>query len=233
MQIRTFSLRIFLILVLLPFLGGCATPYIFGPAKVGSSDHSEFKDESKKGGLGGDATDKLYSRGTESVMVGWEHFFERYDDFYVRISNHIYRGGVNFNVGLLSEPPAKTVTKATLKYTIQEGAKSPTSAVFIESCATKLLLAKDDWHGIPEVDIPKAPDTISGDLYKGGLSESPLGSVISIDVTDVVKAWAAGTKTNFGFVFAGSTEEKGLPMNNDKCWTLLGDFTLTVDYTKP
>ena len=65
MQIRTFSLRIFLISVLLPFFGGCATPYIFGPEKVGSADHLEFKDKTK-GGLGGDAAGALYSRGTES-----------------------------------------------------------------------------------------------------------------------------------------------------------------------
>jgi len=231
MQIRTFGLRIFLVLVFLSFLGGCGSRYLFGPTKVGSSYHLEFHDESK-GGLQGDGAAALYKRGTESVVVGWEHFFGKFDDFNVRIHNHIYRGGVKFNVGLLSEPPAKMVTKATLTYTIQTGAKSPIKG-FIESCATKLLLAKEDWHGIPEVDIGKAPDTISGDLYKDGLSESPLGSVISIDVTDVVKAWAAGTKTNFGFVFAGSTEEKGLIKNNDQCWTLLGDFTLRADYTKP
>lgn len=231
MQIsRVFSLRIFLGLVLLPFLGGCNS-YLFGPAKVGSSYHLEFQDEGK-GGLQGDAAAELYKRGTESVVVGWEHFFGTDSDFNLRIHNHIYRGGVKFNVGPLSEPPAKTITKATLNYTIQTGAKSPSTG-FIESCATKLLLAKDDWHGIPEVDIAKAPDTISGDPYKDGLPESPLGSVISIDVTDVVKAWAAKTKTNYGFVFVGSTEEKDLIKNNDKCWTLLGDFTLQVDYTKP
>lgn len=234
MQTSTFSLRLFLALILLPLLGGCASPYVFGPAQVGSSNHEEFKDDSKKGGLSGDATIKLYSRGTESVVVGWEHFFTRYDDFYVRVLNHIYRGGVKFNVGLLSEPPAKTVTRATLKYAVQDGAKFPAGAAgFIESCAAKLLLANDDWHGIPEVDLSKAPDTIAGDAYKDGLPEGLLGSVISIDVTDAVKARAlAGTKT-ISFVFAGAKEEKGLPMNNDKCWTLLGDFTLTVDYTKP
>lgn len=234
MQIRTFGLRIFLVLVFLSFLGGCGSRYLFGPTKVGSSYHLEFEDESK-GGLQGDGAAALYKRGTESVVVGWEHFFDKADapfpeaGFTLRIHNHIYRGGVKFNVGL---PPASTVTKATLTYTIQTGAKSPSKG-FIKSCATKLLLAKEDWHGIREVDIGKAPDTISGDLYKDGLSESPLGSVISIDVTDVVKAWAAAPKTNFGFVFASSTEEKGLIKNNDQCWTLLGDFTLRVDYTKP
>ena len=228
MPIRTFALGGFFILVLLPFLGGCGSPYLFGPAKVGSSEHFEFQDATG-GGLGGDGALELSGRSTESVVVGWEHFFEKGDLFDVkRTHNHIYRGGVKFNVGLLSEPPAKTITKATLNYTIQTGAKSPSEGFIV--CATKLLLAKDDWHGMPEVSPP--PDTISGDLYKDGLS-GLLGSSISIDVTDVVKTWAAGTKTNFGFVFAGSTEEKGLIENSDKCWTILGDFTLRIDYTRP
>lgn len=230
MQIsRIFDLRISLVLVLLPFLGGCY--YLFAPTKVGSSWHQELRDPTT-GGTQGDAVRELYDRGTESVVVGWEHFYEGYG-IIERIHNHYYRGGVKFNVGLLSEPPAKTITKAILNYTIQAGARSPSEG-FIESCATKLLLAKDDWHGMPEVDYDKVPDTIIGaePPYKdlpGGL----LGSVISVDVTGVVKAWAAEPKTNFGFVFAGSTEEKGLFNNNDKCWTLLGDFTLKVDYSKP
>lgn len=240
MRIRAFSLRIFLILVLLPFLGGCATPYIFGPEKVGSSDYLLFKDKTG-GGLGGDATGALYKRGTESVVVGWEHYFVRYDDFEVRIHNHVYRGGVKFRVGILGGPPATTVTKATLKYTIQDGAKSPSEGLpFPESCATKLLLAKGDWKGGPAVDPGPWPENIAGDPYMDGLPEKLIGSVISIDVTKAVKDWEAVCKkdsgkceTNFGFVFAGSKEEDGLPMNNDKCWTLLGDFTLTVDYTKP
>ncbi|MBI1868725.1 MAG: DNRLRE domain-containing protein [Methylocystis sp.] len=255
MQIRTCGLPIFLIVVSLPFLGGCeksdcppgptkaGSPcsYRLAPAKVGSSDRLEFKDETT-GGLGGDATGELYKRGTESVVVGWEHFFDKVDAGGVtagsdlRIYNHIYRGAVLFNVGLLSDSPKKTVTNATLNYTIQTGAKFPTpSGGFIESCATKLLLATDDWHGIPEVDISKAPDTISGaePPYKDGLSESPPGSVISIDVTGAVTDWVAGKKKNFGFVFAGSQEEHGLLKDNKKCWTLLGDFTLSVLYAKP
>ncbi|PWB81327.1 MAG: hypothetical protein C3F08_02350 [Candidatus Methylomirabilota bacterium] len=231
MRLRIRGFWVFFGWALVLFLGGCGSPYLFGPTKVGSSVHLEFQDEGR-GGLGGDAQMALYERGTESVVVGWEHFFGYDDDFNTRIHNHIYRGGVQFNVGLLSEPPAKTVTKATLNYTIQTGTEAPSKG-FIESCATKLLLAKEDWHGIPEVDIAKAPDTILGDLYKDGLSKSPLGSKVSVDVTDAVKAWASGAKTNFGFVFVGSTEEYGLIKNNDKCWTLLGDLTLRVDYTKP
>lgn len=229
MQIRIFWLRVFLVLVLLPFLSGCQ-PSLVGPTKLGSSNHVEFQGEGRVG-LAGDATIALYKQGTEGVVVGWEHFFRTVDDFSVRIQNHIYRGGVKFNVDLLSEPSAKTVTKATLNYKIKNGAR-PLNKRFPELCAVKLLLAKDEWHGMPEVEIAKAPDTISGDLYKDGLPEKPMGSVISIDVTDAVKAWATGTKTNFGFVFASSTEEKGLIKNNDKCWTLLGEFTLRVNYSK-
>lgn len=132
---------------------------------------------------------------------------------------------------VLSEPTAKPVTRATLNYTIQHGARSPDKGS-PTSCATKLLLATEDWHGIPEMDVTKAPDTIAGDLYKDGLPEKPIGSVISIDVTDAMKAWVDGTKTNYGFVFAGSTEEKGLIKNNDKCWTVLDGFTLRVNYSK-
>ena len=228
MQMRIFWLRMLLAMVLLPLLGGCKSN-LSGPTKVGSSNHVEFQGEGKVG-LAGDATVALYKQGTVGVVVGWEHFFRPVDDFSMRIQNHIYRGAVKFNVDLLSESPAKTVTKATLNYTIKNGVR-PLNKRFPELCALNLLLAKDEWHGMPEVEIAKAPDTISGDPYKINLPEKPMGSVISIDVTDVVKAWATGTKTNFGFVFASYTEEKGLIKNNDKCWTLLSEFTLRVHYS--
>lgn len=213
----------YLILLILPFFGGCGSPYLFSPAKYGSSHHFEFEDGST-GGLMGDAEVALYDYKTESVLIGWEHFNEG-----ERVHNHIYRGAVKFNVGLLKEPPPKTVTKATLNYTLQTGAKSPSEG-FILSCATKLYIAKTDWKGMPAVE---APDTIDGVLFKDGLSEAPLGSKISIDVTDIVKKWVSGKESNQGFVFGASKEEKGLFKNNEKCWSMLGDFTLKIDYTKP
>lgn len=229
MHMRIFRLRIFLAFVLLPFLGGCQSSLV-GPTKLGSSSHVEFQDEGK-GGLTGDATVALLKQGTVGVVVGWEHSFQTGADSKAQIYNRIYRGGVKFDMDVLSEPTAKTVTRATLNYTIQNGARSPGKGS-PTSCATKLLLATEDWHGIPEMEVAKAPDTIAGDLYKDGLSEKPVGSVISIDVTDAVKAWVDGTKTNHGFVFVGSTEEKGLIQNNDKCWTLLSGFSLRVNYSK-
>lgn len=229
MQMRTFWLRIFLTLVLLPFLGGCSSSLI-GPTKVGSSSHVEFQDDGKDKVVG-DATMALYKQGTVGALVGWEHSFQAGNDSKDQIYNRIYRGGVRFDVDVLREPPAKAVTKAILSYTAKEGARS-SSKGSPESCATKLLLAKEDWHGAPEVDIAKAPDTIDGDLYKDDLPEKPIGSIIRIDVTDAVQAWVDGTKPNYGFVFVGSKEEKGLIKDSEKCWSLLGGFTLRVKYSK-
>ncbi|WP_337287054.1 DNRLRE domain-containing protein [Candidatus Methylomirabilis sp.] len=229
MQSGLFRRRILLALVLLPLLGGCSS-YVFGPKKVGSSSHLEFQDEGKDK-LVGDATMALYKEGTIGVLVGWEHSFQAGNDSKDQIYNRIYRGAVRFDVDPLVAPPAKTVTKAILSYTVQNGAQS-SSKGSPESCATKLLLATEGWLGAPETDITKAPDTIPGDLYKDGLPEKPVGSIIRIDVTDAVKAWTTGAKPNYGFVFAGSTEEKGLIKDNDKCWTLLGGFSLRVNYSK-
>jgi hypothetical protein len=223
-----FNYRKILLLFCIPFFNSCASPYLFGPAKYGTSHHFEYEDESK-GGLAGDAEITLHDQGSESVIVGWEHFFGTNDDFDKRIHNHIYRGAVKFNVGLLGEPPPKTITKATLIYRVESGARSPSSG-FILSCATRLFLAKNDWHGMPEVE---APETFIGDPYKEGLSEAPLGSKLTVDVTDVVKDWASGKRKNNGFIFVSAKEEKGVIVNNDKCWTMLGGFVLQVDYTKP
>ena len=224
-------------LILLPLLGGCGSPFLFGPAKVGTSEHFEYFDKSADG-LGSETFAALYDRdqGAASVAVGWEHFYEP-GEHYTRIHNHIYRGAVKFNVGLVSEPPPKTVTRATLNYRIENGGKSPGSG-FIESCASKLYLAKDEWHAYPEVSIDtevSKVDTIAGDLYKDGLPENLVGSTASIDVTDAVKDWVVGRKKNFGFVFGAAKEVPGhpLPYDNNKCWTILGDFTLKIEYTRP
>lgn len=207
------------------FISGCSSPYMLGPTKYGSSEYLDFHDETR-GGLQGEAVAALYDRKTESILAGWEHFSDA-----ERTHNHIYRGAVLFNVNPLKEPPAKTITKATLQYTIQAGAKAP-SAGFIESCAKKLLAASGDWQGMPEVEDSKIPDTIPG-TFITTLPDGLLGSKMEVEVTPLVKDWVSGKKVNHGFVFAAETEAKGLIPNNDKCWTLLGDFNLKVDYTKP
>lgn len=229
MHMRIFRLRIFLAFVLLPFLGGCQSSLV-GPTKLGSSSHVEFQDEGK-GGLAGDATVALFKQGILGIVVGWEHSFKTDVDSKELIYNRIYRGGVKFDVDLLSKSQGKTVTRATLNFTIKDGARSSSKGT-PESCVTKLLLATEDWRGIPEMEVAKAPNTIAGDLYKDGLPEKSVGSIVRIDVTDVVKAWADGTKTNHGFVFAASKEEKGLIKDNEKCWTLLDGFSLRVNYSK-
>ncbi len=213
-----------IMLFLIPLLASCGNPYSFGPTKYGSSDHLEFQDRTR-GGLMGDGAIALLDRGTESVLVGWEHFNDG-----SRTHNHIYRGGVKFNVGLLSEPPPKTITKATLNFTIETGAKS--GGGFIASCAKQLLVATTDWHGIPEVDIDKADDTFPGTLISADLPDSLLGAKVSVDVTNVVKNWVSGKVPNNGFVFAAAQEKKGVIPDNEKCWTILGNVTLKVDYTK-
>lgn len=229
MRTRLFRRRILLTFILLPFLGGCQSSLV-GPTKLGSSSHVEFRDEGQSG-VAGEATVALLKQGIIGVVVGWEHSYQAGADSKEQIYNRIYRGGVKFDIGGMSEGPAKTVTRASLNYSIQNGARSsgegsPTS------CATRLLLATEDWHGIPEMDVVKAPDTIAGDPYKEGLPEKSVGSVVNIDVTDVVKAWLDGTKTNHGFVFAASTEDKGLIKDNEKCWTILDNFTLRINYSK-
>jgi hypothetical protein len=207
------------------FLSGCSSPYLFGPTQYGSSSHLEYQDRTR-GGLGGDAEGMLFEKGTESIIVGWEHFSEG-----ARIHNHIYRGAVKFNVNLLNEPPKKTITNATLNYTIQSGANVP-SLGFIESCADQLLLASGAWKGMPEVEPGKAPSTIPGEFLTH-LPGGVIGTKERIDVTSVVKDWVSGKKENHGFVFASNKEEEGLIENNNKCWTMLGDFTLKIEYTKP
>lgn len=232
MQIRRFRRRVLLVLAVLtlvPFLGGCKS-YVFGPKKIGSSNHIEFQDEGKDKSVG-DATMALYKEGTFGILVGWEHSYQEGHDSKDQIYNRFYRGAVRFDIDPLITPPAKKVTKATLSYTVQGGARSSSKGP-VESCATKLLLATEGWYGAPEVDIAKAPDTIVGELYTDGLPEKPVSSIIRIDVTDAVQAWATGAKPNYGFIFAGSMEEKGLIKDNDKCWTLLGGFSLRVKYSK-
>jgi hypothetical protein len=206
-------------------LSGCDKYYLFGPTKYATSEYFDYEDDTR-GGLQGDAVGDLLTRGTESIIVGWEHFYDGN-----RTHNHIYRGAVLFNVNPLKESPTKTITKATLNYTIQAGVNSP-SAGFVESCAKKLLIATSTWTGIPEVEYPKIPETISGTVITN-VPGALLGKKESIDVTSVVKDWVTGKKINNGFVFAAETENKGLIKNNDKCWTIIGDFTLRVDYTKP
>lgn len=226
---------LFLTLMLLSFLTGCGGgskgQFLFGTDRYGSSDHLEYRDQTT-GGLKGGAIDALDKAGTESVVVGWEH--SSTSDF---THNNIYRGAVRFNIGLVSEPPAKTVTKATLSYKIQDGVNSSTSGGFIISCPMKLLVANADWHGYPEV-FP-APDTIPGDPYPYGtykIAELPsglIGTVISLDVTDMVKGWVSGASVNNGLVFVSTSEVPGLFDDNNACWTMLGNFSLAVDYSKP
>lgn len=229
MQMRLFRLRILVAFAFVALLGGCQSSLV-GPTKLGSSSHVEFQDESK-GEVVGDATVALFKQGILGVVVGWEHSFKTEVDSKEVIYNRIYRGGAKFDLDVPSKSQGKTVTKATLNFTIKDGARSSSQRI-PESCVTKLLLATEDWHGIPEMEVAKAPDTIAGELYKDNLPEKPVGSVISIDVTDVVKAWVDGTKTNHGFVFAASKEEKGLIKDNEKCWTLLDGFSLRVKYSK-
>lgn len=219
-----YMLRYGLILSAITLLASCGSPYSFGPTKYGSSDHLEYIDDTR-GGLMGAGAMELIDRRSESVLVGWEHFDEN-----DRTHNHIYRGAVKFNVGLLSEPPTKTITKATLNYTVETGAQSTEG--FITSCATQLFFANADWHGIPEVDIDKADDTIPGTLITATLPTSIVGEKVSVDVTPIVKNWVSGKVPNNGFVFAAGKEAKGIIHDNDKCWTILGNMTLKVDYTK-
>ena len=213
------------ILILLPLLTQCGSPYSFGPIKYGSSAHLEFRDRTR-GGLMGDGADTLLKQHSESVIIGFEHFSDG-----ERTHNHIYRGAVKFNLGLLNEPPPKTITKAILNYTVETGS-TKSDGGFITSCATKLLFANSDWHGIPEVDIEKADDTISGTIIPGDLPTAVIGTKVSVDVTAIVKDWVAGKVPNNGFVFAGDKEDKGIISDNEKCWTILGGFSLKVDYTK-
>ena len=147
-----------------------------------------------------------------------------------RIINHLYRGAVKFNVGLLGEPPAKTVTKATFAFTIERNERRP-SADFTTSCTNRLFLATEDWPSLN--DEGTVPATIAGVPYKSALIEGFVGSRINVDVTDVVIDWVKGKRTNFGFLFVSLQEPTGVIRGNDKCWTMFGDFVLEVAYTKP
>jgi hypothetical protein len=217
--------KVFLILVL-PFLGACEAPFKFGPVKFASSHHFEF-DDNTTGGLMGEAEATLLDARTESVIVGFEHFSDTGGPI-PRIHNHIHRGAVKFNVALLSEPPKKTITKATLLYSIQAGKRAPEGG-FIESCATRLLVGNGEWNGIPNTT---APDTIAGDPLLN-LPEALMGARVPVDVTTVVKEWTSGKRANNGFVFTHHVEQPGLFRDNNACWTMIGDFVLQVEYTKP
>ncbi len=229
MQMRIFRRRILPAFVLLLLLGGCSSTVI-GPSKIGSSNHIEFQDDGKDK-LVGDAAIALYKEGTTGIVVGWEHAFQAGNNSSDQIYNRIYRGAVKFDMDAVRKSRARTIARATLTYAIHSGARSSSKRPVAESCVTKLLIAQEDWHGAPEMDIAKAPDTIHGDPYRDDLPEKPLGSVIRIDVTDVVKAWATDTRPNHGFVFAGSKEEKGLIKDSEKCWTLLSGFALRLNYS--
>lgn len=207
-------------------LSACKDDYSLGPAQYGSSSRLIFKDD--RPATRSAAEKVLYNQSTESVLVGWEHF----DENRQRIYNHIYRGAVKFNLNLLRNRPDRIVNRAILNYTIQAGAEVPTKDGQVLSCATKLYLATSNWQGMPTGSPSDTPDTIHGELFKSDLPMLPIGSQVSIDVTDLVKDWLADKKENYGFVFGATEEKEGLIPDNNQCWTILGDFTLKVHYLK-
>jgi hypothetical protein len=102
------------------------------------------------------------------------------------------------------------------------------------SCASQLQLATAIWMNNPDSTLALlgAPYLTlranqPGDTERFGPLIISNGIYVSIDVTQAVQQWAAGTRPNFGFVLV--PDHADFNGGNDRCFSAYNGFTLTVD----
>jgi hypothetical protein len=144
----------------------------------------------------------------------------------------VYRAGVWFR----DIAKAANVVAATLTYYVSRSQSSSQGNPLTGnvSCTAQLQIANAMWMNNP--NNPNAllgtpyltfPADRPGDTETSGQFTIGNGMFVSVDVTQAVRQWAAGTRPNYGFVlvpaqadFAGGT---------GRCFSAYNGFTLTVD----
>lgn len=219
-------------------LVGCGTGAIrestFRPADFGSTDMPKIWAWDGTGGTGAEI-----GTGVEpgEVFAGYEFHYSRVSERQANIFQHIFRGGVRFDLGEIVALPSKSVEKATLRFRLAQSVvrdregKSP-EFVNLVSCASQLLLGNDDWTKLTGKVIAGATASatlIGGDPFAELSEATPPGALFAFDVTPLVQRWVAKPDENFGWVLRGRKEGfEGA--NNEACATRYRDFTLDVKF---
>jgi hypothetical protein len=131
------------------------------------------------------------------------------------------RGFVRFDLSALK---GKEVISATLRYAVLGTSPGASRA----SCGVSLFVAKS---GSASLETP-------GELVTGDLPDapSPAGS-ISVPVSGPVRDWVLGKVENFGFFIDGPAfaraRRDGCDAVGESCDSVLGDFSLRVEYADP
>ena len=149
----------------------------------------------------------------------------------------IYRAGVWF--GDLKNLNGASVLDATMTFYVSRSGSSsqgqPLSGQV--SCLGQLQIATAIWMNNP--DSPTAllgtpylafPGNRPGDTEVFGKYAISQGMFVSLDVTDAVRQWAAGTRRNYGFVLVPDRDMYSGA--SDRCYSSYQGFTLTVDVKK-
>lgn len=181
-----------------------------------------YKYEDCGGTYGTGAYYHVYPPPDGSIVVGHEHSDDHCDYW-----NAFYRGAVWFDLSSIQAP----IYHAELKFWRQESYYSDGYWAGVTSCASYLMLAKEDWRGDPYGDKPM---TIPATDLKPLSGTSPY-TQFSIDVTNIANAWRQGTLPNYGFVLRGPVEYIAghVEINGDSeyyCASVYDNFRLEVTY---
>lgn len=214
-------------------LAGCGTGALrestLRPADFGSTDMPKIWAWDGKGGTGASI-----GTGVEpgEVFAGYEFHYER-----ANVIQHVFRGGVRFDLGGIAALPGKSVERATLSFRLAQSVvrdregRSP-EFVNLVSCASQLLLGNDDWTALTGKVVAGATESaspIGGDPFVALPEATPPGARFAFDVTPLVQRWVAKPEENFGWVLRGRKEGfEGA--SNEACATRYRDFTLDVRY---
>jgi hypothetical protein len=128
---------------------------------------------------------------------------------------------------VVSEVMGKPILSADLKFRMNstEHRIHPNWHNFAEPCASALGAAKNT------VFMKTSPDAPTYDLIQkpAHISAPSAWDEISVDVTDVVSAWAQG-QSNFGFILDGRHGASGAFEWIDYCKSTYDNFRLEVTY---
>jgi hypothetical protein len=149
----------------------------------------------------------------------------------------IYRSGIYF--GDFQNLKSSNVIDASLTFYVARSASSAQGNPLTGpvSCLGQLQIATAFWMNNP--NSPTAllgtpyltfPGNRPGDQEVFGKYAISQGMFVSLDVTDAVQQWVAGSRSNYGFVLAPDRNTYSGP--TDRCNSVYQGFTLTVDVKK-
>lgn len=214
-------------------LAGCGTGAIrestLRPSDFGSTDVPKIWAWDGKSGTGA-----TIGSGVEpgEIFAGYEFHYEN-----ANVIQHVFRGGVRFDLGEIVALPSKSVEKAILSFKLTQSVvrdregKSP-EFVNLVSCASQLLQGNDDWTKLTGKVVAGATEStalIGGDLFAALPDTTPPGARFEFDVTPVVQRWVAKPEENFGWVLRGRKESFS-GASNEACATRYREFSLDVRY---